>query len=77
MVKALGNSEEATMLQHRLDDMNQRWNDLKAKSASIRSDHSRFKKKKVCVNVCVCARAYVDLGLSERERISTTLSEFV
>ncbi|KAI2544156.1 UTRN isoform 15, partial [Pan troglodytes] len=27
MVKALGNSEEATMLQHRLDDMNQRWND--------------------------------------------------
>ncbi|KAK2506727.1 hypothetical protein MC885_001844, partial [Smutsia gigantea] len=35
MVKALGNSEEATMLQHRLDDMNQRWNDLKAKSASI------------------------------------------
>lgn len=37
MVKALGNSEEATMLQHRLDDMNQRWNDLKAKSASIRS----------------------------------------
>ena len=37
MVKALGNSEEATMLQHRLDDMNQRWNDLKAKSVSIRS----------------------------------------
>uniref|UniRef100_A0A8D1IXL6 Utrophin n=1 Tax=Sus scrofa TaxID=9823 RepID=A0A8D1IXL6_PIG len=37
MVKALGNSEEATMLQHRLDDMNQRWNDLKAKSASIRA----------------------------------------
>ncbi|XP_008579608.1 PREDICTED: utrophin [Galeopterus variegatus] len=40
MVKALGNSEEATMLQHRLDDMNQRWNDLKAKSASIRSEES-------------------------------------
>ncbi|XP_060046756.1 utrophin [Erinaceus europaeus] len=37
MVKTLGNSEEATMLQHRLDDMNQRWNDLKAKSASIRA----------------------------------------
>ncbi|XP_057345118.1 utrophin isoform X6 [Manis pentadactyla] len=37
MVKALGNSDEATMLQHRLDDMNQRWNDLKAKSASIRA----------------------------------------
>ncbi|KAM5263721.1 utrophin [Ctenodactylus gundi] len=37
MVKALGNSEEAAMLQHRLDDMNQRWNDLKAKSASIRA----------------------------------------
>ncbi|XP_052025807.1 utrophin isoform X2 [Apodemus sylvaticus] len=37
MVKALGSSEEATMLQHRLDDMNQRWNDLKAKSASIRA----------------------------------------
>nr|XP_014437163.1 utrophin isoform X2 [Pelodiscus sinensis]XP_025035407.1 utrophin isoform X2 [Pelodiscus sinensis] len=37
MVKALGNSEEAALLQHRLDDMNQRWNDLKAKSASIRA----------------------------------------
>ncbi|XP_076999501.1 utrophin isoform X1 [Tamandua tetradactyla] len=37
MVKALGSSEEAAMLQHRLDDMNQRWNDLKAKSASIRA----------------------------------------
>lgn len=37
MVKALGSSEEAAFLQHRLDDMNQRWNDLKAKSASIRS----------------------------------------
>lgn len=36
MVKALGNSEEAALLQHRLDDMNQRWNDLKAKSANIR-----------------------------------------
>ncbi|KAI1240834.1 Utrophin, partial [Lamprotornis superbus] len=35
MVKALGNSEEAALLQHRLDDMNQRWNDLKAKSANI------------------------------------------
>ncbi|XP_061480028.1 utrophin isoform X2 [Rhineura floridana] len=37
MVKALGNSDEATLLQHRIDDMNQRWNDLKAKSASIRA----------------------------------------
>lgn len=37
MVKALGSSEEAAFLQHRLDDMNQRWNDLKVKSASIRS----------------------------------------
>ncbi|KAM3851338.1 utrophin isoform 2-T2 [Vipera latastei] len=37
MVKALGNSEEAALLQHRIDDMNQRWNDLKAKSANIRS----------------------------------------
>ncbi|XP_069462828.1 utrophin isoform X3 [Ambystoma mexicanum] len=37
MVKALGTTEEATLLQHRLDDMNLRWNDLKAKSASIRS----------------------------------------
>jgi len=36
MVKALGNSEEAALLQHRLDDMNQRWNDLKVKSANIR-----------------------------------------
>uniref|UniRef100_A0A3B3XGI2 Utrophin n=1 Tax=Poecilia mexicana TaxID=48701 RepID=A0A3B3XGI2_9TELE len=37
MVKALGNSEEAVFLQHRLDDMNQRWSDLKAKSANIRA----------------------------------------
>ncbi|XP_042312754.1 utrophin [Sceloporus undulatus] len=37
MVKALGNSDEAALLQHRIDDMNQRWNDLKAKSASIRA----------------------------------------
>uniref|UniRef100_A0A8C0BZ14 Utrophin n=1 Tax=Buteo japonicus TaxID=224669 RepID=A0A8C0BZ14_9AVES len=37
MVKALGNSEEAALLQHRLDDMNHRWNDLKAKSANIRA----------------------------------------
>ncbi|KTG04298.1 hypothetical protein cypCar_00034186, partial [Cyprinus carpio] len=36
MVKALGSSEEAVFLQQRLDDMNQRWNDLKAKSANIR-----------------------------------------
>uniref|UniRef100_A0A8C2D8H9 Dystrophin n=1 Tax=Cyprinus carpio TaxID=7962 RepID=A0A8C2D8H9_CYPCA len=37
MVKALGSSEEAVFLQQRLDDMNQRWNDLKAKSANIRA----------------------------------------
>uniref|UniRef100_A0A1A8DNS4 Utrophin n=1 Tax=Nothobranchius kadleci TaxID=1051664 RepID=A0A1A8DNS4_NOTKA len=37
MVKALGNSEEAVLLQHRLDDMNQRWSDLKTKSANIRA----------------------------------------
>ncbi|XP_055495940.1 LOW QUALITY PROTEIN: utrophin [Leucoraja erinacea] len=36
MVKALGNSEEATLLQQRLDDMNQRWSDLKTKSVNIR-----------------------------------------
>ncbi|XP_053316532.1 utrophin isoform X2 [Spea bombifrons] len=37
MVRALGTSEEAALLQHRLDDMNQRWHDLKAKSANIRT----------------------------------------
>ena len=37
MVKALGSSEEAVFLQHRLDDMNHRWSDLKTKSANIRS----------------------------------------
>ncbi|XP_053567811.1 utrophin isoform X2 [Bombina bombina] len=37
MVKALGSSEEAALLQHRLDDMNLRWNDLKAKSSNIRT----------------------------------------
>ncbi|KAM6905771.1 utrophin [Lycodopsis pacificus] len=37
MVKALGSSEEAVFLQHRLDDMNQRWSDLKTKSANIRA----------------------------------------
>ncbi|XP_061603064.1 utrophin isoform X1 [Cololabis saira] len=37
MVKALGSSDEAVFLQHRLDDMNQRWNDLKVKSANIRA----------------------------------------
>ncbi|KAF4078503.1 hypothetical protein AMELA_G00199850 [Ameiurus melas] len=37
MVKALGSSEEAVFLQQRLDDMNHRWNDLKAKSANIRA----------------------------------------
>uniref|UniRef100_A0A8C2DQV8 Utrophin n=1 Tax=Cyprinus carpio TaxID=7962 RepID=A0A8C2DQV8_CYPCA len=37
MVKALGSSEEAVFLQQRLDDMNQRLNDLKAKSANLRA----------------------------------------
>ncbi|XP_063299176.1 utrophin isoform X1 [Pelobates fuscus] len=37
MVKALGTSDETALLQHRLDDMNQRWHDLKAKSANIRT----------------------------------------
>nr|XP_061785642.1 dystrophin-like isoform X2 [Nerophis lumbriciformis] len=37
MVKSLGSSEEAVFLQHRLDDMNHRWSDLKAKSANIRA----------------------------------------
>ncbi|XP_059842070.1 utrophin-like isoform X5 [Hypanus sabinus] len=36
MVKVLGNSEEAVLLQQRLDDMNQRWSDLKSKSVNIR-----------------------------------------
>ncbi|XP_078086589.1 LOW QUALITY PROTEIN: utrophin-like [Mustelus asterias] len=37
MVKVLGNSEEAALLQYRLDDMNQRWSDLKTKSVNIRA----------------------------------------
>ncbi|XP_056423347.1 utrophin isoform X3 [Hyla sarda] len=37
MVKALGTSEEATLLQHKLDDMNQRWSDLRSKSSNIRT----------------------------------------
>ncbi|XP_072437733.1 utrophin-like isoform X5 [Chiloscyllium punctatum] len=37
MMKVLGNSEEAALLQHRLDDMNQRWGDLKTKSVNIRA----------------------------------------
>nr|XP_015203237.1 PREDICTED: utrophin isoform X10 [Lepisosteus oculatus] len=37
MAKALGSSEEAVFLQQRLDDMNQRWTELKAKSANIRA----------------------------------------
>ncbi|XP_066556846.1 utrophin isoform X3 [Amia ocellicauda] len=37
MVKALGSSEEAVFLQQRLDDMNLRWSELKAKSANIRA----------------------------------------
>ncbi|XP_059504261.1 dystrophin isoform X5 [Stegostoma tigrinum] len=37
MVKVLGNSEEAALLQHRLDNMNQRWSDLKNKSVNIRA----------------------------------------
>ncbi|KAG2468093.1 UTRO protein, partial [Polypterus senegalus] len=38
MVKALGSSDEAVFLQQRLDDMNQRWSELKAKSATIRNN---------------------------------------
>ncbi|XP_075452708.1 utrophin isoform X3 [Ascaphus truei] len=37
MVKSLGTSEETVILQHRLDDMNQRWHDLKSRSANIRT----------------------------------------
>ncbi|XP_031437852.1 utrophin isoform X1 [Clupea harengus] len=37
MLRALGGSEEAAFLQQRLDDMNQRWGDLKNKSANIRA----------------------------------------
>eukprot|EP00063_Salmo_salar_P025814 XP_014000649.1 PREDICTED: utrophin-like isoform X2 [Salmo salar] len=37
MFTSLGTSEEAVFLQHRLDDMNQRWSDLKTKSANIRA----------------------------------------
>ncbi|XP_072558788.1 utrophin isoform X5 [Paramormyrops kingsleyae] len=37
MVKSLGSTEEANFLQQRLDDMNQRWGDLKAKSGNIRA----------------------------------------
>ncbi|XP_076128623.1 utrophin isoform X2 [Alosa pseudoharengus] len=37
MLRALGGSDEAAFLQQRLDDMNQRWSDLKAKSANIRA----------------------------------------
>ncbi len=52
MVKALGSSEEAVFLQQRLDDMNQRWNDLKSKSANIRSvTHTHLKFKCSHLNV--------------------------
>ncbi|XP_028858265.1 utrophin isoform X2 [Denticeps clupeoides] len=37
MMRALGGSEEAVFLRQRLDDMNQRWSQLKAKSANIRA----------------------------------------
>uniref|UniRef100_A0A8C9V4T0 Utrophin n=1 Tax=Scleropages formosus TaxID=113540 RepID=A0A8C9V4T0_SCLFO len=37
MVKSLGSTDEASFLQQRLDDMNQRWGELKAKSANIRA----------------------------------------
>lgn len=50
MVKALGSSDEAVFLQHRLDDMNQRWSDLKAKSANIRSvKHHLILRNKKCL----------------------------
>lgn len=54
MVKALGSSEEAVFLQNRLDDMNQRWSDLKAKSASIRSAelHVRLNNMKLFCLFC-------------------------
>uniref|UniRef100_A0A8B9TCD8 Utrophin n=1 Tax=Anas platyrhynchos TaxID=8839 RepID=A0A8B9TCD8_ANAPL len=44
MVKALGNSEEAALLQHRLDDMNHRWNDLKAKSAHLEASAEKWNR---------------------------------
>ncbi|XP_072499637.1 utrophin-like isoform X6 [Notamacropus eugenii] len=37
LIKALGNSNEAAALQHKITDMNERWSDLKAKSACIRA----------------------------------------
>lgn len=57
MVKALGSSEEAVFLQQRLDDMNHRWNELKAKSANIRSAHAEsrtefYKKKYTTREAC-------------------------
>lgn len=66
MVKALGNSEEATMLQHRLDDMNQRWNDLKAKSASIRSvmSVSKITRGQDFHDFCISGREQEALPLS-------------
>lgn len=45
MVKALGNSDEVVVLQHQLDDMNQGWNDLKAKSANISAHLEAHAKK--------------------------------
>ncbi|XP_072499667.1 utrophin-like [Notamacropus eugenii] len=36
MIMALGNSNAAAALQHKIDAMNKRWSDLKAKSACIR-----------------------------------------
>ncbi|CAL8406957.1 unnamed protein product, partial [Arctogadus glacialis] len=37
VVSALGGSEEAGPLQHRLDNMGQRWNDLRSKTISMRA----------------------------------------
>lgn len=53
MVKALGSSEEAVFLQHRLDDMNQRWSDLKAKSASIRSENLQLLSAVLMSEKCI------------------------
>lgn len=36
LLGSLTSQEDAVMLQHRLDEMNQRWNNLKSKSIAIR-----------------------------------------
>uniref|UniRef100_T1GQH8 Uncharacterized protein n=1 Tax=Megaselia scalaris TaxID=36166 RepID=T1GQH8_MEGSC len=37
LLGSLTSQEDAVMLQHRLDEMNQRWNNLKSKSIAIRN----------------------------------------